>query len=99
MVEDPAFVTHYNWSEFSKLLIFLWLLVVAVVGFAGSVLAAHGLIPSLAASRDLPDQRLLKLRRPLYGAAAFFVIGAGVIVRLLVSKADVIEDFYERWWI
>ncbi len=99
MVDDPAFITNYNWSEFSKLLIFLWLLLIAAVGFAGSILVAHGLIPSLAASRELPDQRLLKLRPLLYGAAAVFLAGAGVIVRLLVSKADVFEDIYARWWI
>ena len=99
MVDDPAFITHFNWSELSKLLIFLWLLLIAAVGFAGSILVAHGLIPSLAASRELPDQRLLKLRPLLYGAAAVFLAGAGVIVRLLVSKADVFEDIYARWWI
>ena len=99
MVDDPAYITNYNRSEISKLLIFVWLLLIAAVGVAGSMLVAHGLIPSLAASRELPDQRLLKLRPLLYSAAAVFLIGAGVIVRLLVSKADVFEDIYARWWI
>lgn len=117
MIDDPAYITQSNWSEIGKLLIFVWLLVLAAIGFGGSMLLAHGILPSLAANRDLPNEQLLKLpivgrtltlhpreqllklQPLLYGTAILFLGGAGVLVRLLVSKADVIEDFYGRWWI
>ena len=99
MVDDPAYILNVHWAEISDFLIPLWLLVGAVVGFAGSLLVAHGVIPSLAATRELPDPRIEKLRPLLYGTALMFLAGAGFMVRLLVSEAYVIESFYKRWWI
>ncbi len=99
MVEDPSYITHSNWADIGNLLIFIWLGVVVVVGFAGSVLLAHAVIPSLAASGELPDPRLLKLRPLLYGGAGMLLVLAVVLIALLVPQADVLGDIYERWWV
>jgi hypothetical protein len=99
MVDDPSYITHANWADLGNLLVFLWLLVVVVIGFAGSTLLAHGIIPSLAASGDLPDQRLLKLRPLLYAGAFILLVLVGVLMGLIIPQVDVLGDIYERWWV
>ena len=99
MADDPSYITHANWADLGNLLVFLWLLVLVVIGFAGSTLLAHGIIPSLTASGDLPDQGLLKLRPLLYAGAVLLLALVGVLMRLIIPQADVLGDIYERWWI
>jgi hypothetical protein len=76
----------------------LWLLLPAVLGFAGSMLIAHGLIPSLAATRDIRDPRILRLRSAFYGAAALSLVLMIVILAVVVSRLELLADIYERWW-
>ena len=76
----------------------MWLLLPAVLGFAGSILIAHSLIPSLAASRDIRDPRILKLRPAFYGAAAVSLVLVVVILAVVVPDIQLLADVYERWW-
>lgn len=100
MVEDPAYITQFNWADLGDLLVFLWLVVVPMIAFAGCMLLAHAIIPSLAASGDLPDKRILKLRPLLYLTSAMLLtIVLILVLALLIPEASVLGEIYERWWI
>ena len=99
VTEDPAFITSSAWTDIRSFLIVLWLLLPAVLGLAGSLLIAHGLIPSLVASGDLRDPRIQKLRPVFYGVAAFsFVLVIAVLV-VGISWIELVTGVYERWWV
>jgi len=99
VTEDPAIITSEIWSEIGSFLKVLWLLLPAVLGFAGSMLIAHALIPSLAATRDLKDPRILKLRPVFYGTAGLSLVGVILVLSILVPWTGFLADIYERWWI
>ncbi len=70
---DPNFITSQNWAATSDLLAALWLLLGSAIGFGASMLLAHGMIPSLAISRDVPSAVARRIRPPLYVAALIFI--------------------------
>ena len=97
MDEVSRYITTADWTNISRFLFPLWGLVLAAFGFAGSMLLAHGVIPSLATTRDLPDPRIAKLRPPLYlAAAAFLALGVFMVV-LLVTRIGVVGEVFPRW--
>ena len=93
---DPAFITQQNWREVSDLLAALWMIFGSALGFGGSMLLAHGMIPSLVNSRDLPREMASRVRPPLYLAAAVFLGLALTSVLLFVDRLDVVTDIYYR---
>lgn len=90
---DPAFITAENWKELSELLYPLWMVLGAVLGLAVSFLMAHGVIPSLSATRDLPS-KLATLRMPFYGAAVAFLLFGLFSVFLLINRFGVIAEIF-----
>jgi hypothetical protein len=94
MGDIPKFVTTSDWAALSGLLIPFGVLVVLVFGLAGSMLFAHGLIPSLAGTRELPDPRLAKLRPLLYLSAAGFLVLIVITVAIIFSRLGVINDIF-----
>ena len=94
MGDIPRYITSADWANLSRLLFPLWRLVGGVFGFAGSMLLAHAVIPSLATSRDLPDPRLVKLRPPLYLGAALFLLLAIFAVTLIVDRVGVLREIF-----
>ena len=50
---DPAFTTSENWKQVSDLLFALWMILGSALGLGFSILLAHGMIPSMAATRDI----------------------------------------------
>ena len=97
MDEVSRYVTTADWNNISRFLFPLWGLVFAAFGFAGSMLLAHGVIPSLSDTRELPDPRMARLRPPLYLVAiAFLALGAFMVV-LLVTRLEVVGDVFPRW--
>ena len=98
MIQDPSAIGLAEWSELSTLLRLLWLFWVLVAGSAGSLLLAHGAIPSLQATRHLPFPQIARLRPLFYGSAGLFLAAAGIVLALMVIRADVIATIYERWW-
>ena len=97
MDEIPRYVTSADWADIGSLLVPFWVLVFAVLGFAGSMLLAQAVIPSLKDSRDLPDPRLASLRPPLYlGAVAFLALVVMMVVAI-ADRLDVIGDLFPRW--
>ena len=99
VTEDPGFITSTAWADIRWFLILLWLLPLPVIGFAGSMLVAHGLIPSLAESGDIKDPRILKLRPVFYGAAAISFVLIIVVVAIGIPWIEMVNGVYGRWWV
>jgi hypothetical protein len=93
---DPAFITQANWKELSELLAALWMILGSAAGLGGSMLLAHGMIPSLAATRDLPADLARRVRPPLYLAGLAFLLIGLFSVYTFVDRLDVITGIYYR---
>ena len=93
---DPAFITSTHWKELSDLLAALWMILGSVLGIAGSMLLAQGMIPSLVATRDIPADLGRKARAPLYGSAAVFVALLLVSLFVFVDRLQVILDIFYK---
>jgi hypothetical protein len=93
---DPAFITSQNWADISDLLMTLWLILGSALGLGGSMLLAHGMIPSLVNTRDLPADLGKKVRPPLYAAGVAFLALGLFSVTLFVDRFDVITDIYNH---
>ena len=95
MGELPEFITTSDWANLSGLLIPFWVLLFSVSGLAGSLLLAQAVIPSLATTRELPDPRLLKLRRPLYLSAAAF-LGLSIFLLIVIFvRVSILGEFFD----
>ena len=93
---DPAFITSANWAAISNLLATLWMILGSALGIGGSMLLAHGMIPSLVNTRDLPPDLASKARLPLYGLAVVFFAMALVSIFLFISRLDAVTVIYYR---
>ena len=92
--ETAKFITSSDWAAISGLLTPFWVLLGAMLGLAFSMLLAQGMIPSLKASRDLPDPRLARLRQPLYGTAVLFFALAVAMVVVIVARVDILGEIF-----
>ena len=90
---DPQFITHADWEAIGALLLPLWMVLGAALGVALSFLTAHGIIPSLAASRDIPS-RVAALRLPFYGAALAFLAFGLFSVWMLLDRLYIVSDIF-----
>lgn len=52
---DPKFITSAEWQVVANLVLFLWIVVICNVAFAGSMLLAHIVIPSLQSTGQLSE--------------------------------------------
>ena len=95
MEDLPRFMTSADWAAVSGLLFPFWVLFVAVVGFAGSILLAHGMIPSLAMSRELPTPALTRLRPPLYTLAILCLLLAVTMVVAIVQRIGIMSSVFD----
>ena len=93
---DPAFITSQNWADISDLLMMLWLILGSAMGLGGSMLLAHGMIPSLVNTRDLPADLGKKARPPLYAAGATFLALGLFSVYLFVDRFSVISGIFDH---
>ncbi len=91
---DPAFIAEMDWHNVSRLLFALWLILGSGLGFGVSMLLAHGMLPSLAATRDIPAAAAARARPPLYAAGAAFLGLALFGVLLMVDRLEVISTIY-----
>ncbi|MEE8519204.1 MAG: hypothetical protein V3S98_08775 [Dehalococcoidia bacterium] len=93
---DPAFIAQADWHNMSRLLFSLWLILGSALGFGGSMLLAHGMVPSLASTRDIPAEVARKTRPPLYAAALLF-LGLGLIgVFLFVDRVGGVTAIFNQ---
>ncbi len=93
---DPAFITSTDWQGISNLLAALWMILGSALGIGGSMLLAHGMIPSLVATRDIPADLGQKVRVPMYGAAIVFLGLLLVSVLTFEGRLSTVTDIYYR---
>jgi hypothetical protein len=93
---EPAFITSIDWAAISDLLATLWQILGSAAGLGGSMLLAHGMIPSLVNSRDLPADLGKRVRPPLYAAGAAFLAMGLFSAYQFSERLDVITRIYYR---
>ncbi len=93
---DPAFITSADWAAISNLLSTLWQILGSALGFGGSMLLAHGMIPSLVSSRDIPAELGRKVRLPLYITGAAFLAMGLLSAYQFADRLGVITGIYYR---
>ncbi len=93
---DPSYITASDWAAAADLLAALWFLLGAALGFGASMLLAHGMIPSLAISRDIPANVARRIRVPLYAAAVAFLMLGLYAISLFVQRLDLISNLFYR---
>lgn len=76
----------------------LWLVVLCIVLFAGSMLVGHNLIPSFVQSQHIPS--VWQKTRPIFYALAilFFALAMFFLYRV-VDLAGVLRSFWADYWI
>ena len=82
---DPAHLGPAEWAEIGKLVTNLWFMVGMIVLFATNMLIGHVFVPSLVASRHLPDS-CSRVRGVFYALA---IISFAVFVFFLIRAIDV----------
>lgn len=95
---NPAEPTSVQWEAINTGLIFFWAFVVSSIVFAASFLLAHGMIPSLVSTRQLPV-RALSVRPVFYVLALLALIAAGLSFANIVINLSVLYDLYGKVWI
>ena len=93
---DPTFITTSDWAAAADLLAALWFLLGSALGFGASMLLAHGMIPSLAISRDIPENLARRIRLPLYAAAVAFLLLGLYAISLFIKRLDLISNLFYR---
>jgi hypothetical protein len=94
----PERLTAGSWNDVTTMLIWLWCFVGSMIMFAGNLLLAHGIIPSLTSSRDLP-MRYNSFRPVLFAVSGLFLILAIVCFVSFVVNLQNIYDIYPQVWI
>ncbi len=98
---DPHFITGDLWRSLTSNLMLLWGFAGSVILFAGSLLLAIGVIPSLVGSGHLPARPPgpAKVVRPLFFLLA--LVGAvGVaffLSQFLPGVVDTMTDIWDRF--
>ena len=95
---DPAALYGPEWSDIGTLLSNLWIMVALVVFFATNMMVGHVLIPSLVASAHLPVA-IQRVRPLFYGLAIASIVGAFVVLLDIIAATDVLERFWDTYWI
>ena len=93
---DPTLITASDWAAAADLLAALWFLLGSALGFGACMLLAHGMIPSLAVSRDIPANVARRIRIPLYAAAVVFLLLAFYAISLFIERLDLISELFYR---
>jgi hypothetical protein len=93
---EPTYITSADWAAISDLLATLWQILGSALGFGGAMLLAHGMIPSLVSSRDLPAYLGKRVRPPLYAAGVAFLAMGLFSAYQFVDRLDVITGIYYR---
>ena len=95
---DPASIGATEWSDIGQLLTRLWIVVFFIVVFATNMLLGHNAIPSLLASKDLPE--IVQKTRPAFYAVAAISFGLAMyFLALVVDDAGVLRRIWADYWI
>jgi hypothetical protein len=91
---EPAFITSENWKQVSDLLFSLWLILGSGLGLGFSILLAHGMIPSLAATRDIPAAAAKRARPVMYASSLFFLALGLFGLVLFYGRLDIVSQLF-----
>ena len=94
----PKSITSGQWSDVTTTLVWLWMFVGSMIMFAGNLLLAHGIIPSLTSSRDLPV-RFYSFRPIFFAVSGLFLVIAIICFVMFVANLQVLYNIYDRVWI
>ena len=95
---DPATLTNAEWTGIANLLTNLWVMLFLIIVIGSLYLTAHALVPSLVASRHLPES-VARIRVPTYvlmfiGIALYFYF-----IGVSISESGVLGDIFDSYWI
>lgn len=96
MSTDPTFITALDWQRVGGLLLTLWWFLGSILGFAGAMLLAQAVVPSLGFTRDLPAGTVRMIRPPLYGGAALFAVLAVLSVLVFLGRVDILKEIFDK---
>lgn len=94
----PQPLTESEWSQIYQAILWLVLIHASVVFFAGSILMARALLPSLTDTNDIPA-RARKLVPVFYLAALVGFIAIIVSAVMFFDNASIVTDIYDRTWV
>ncbi len=97
---EPHVLTAADWAQLSRVLESLLLMVAFAVAGATAMLIALAILPSLAASDDVPASALRLWRRVLL-PAGWLALALTVVafLRVLLVGVPVLQQIYPRWLI
>ena len=95
---DPAAIGSTEWSEIGKLLSNFWAVVLFVILFATNMLLGHNFIPSLVASKDIPNG-WQKARPAFYTLALVCLSLAFFFLYRVIDYAGVLHKIWPDYWI
>ncbi|MEZ4521814.1 MAG: hypothetical protein R3A46_09280 [Thermomicrobiales bacterium] len=84
-----------TWDDLNQSLLYLAILHLTIVTFAGSILVARALVPSLIYTGHAPE-RARGLRPMFFALAAVAGVGAIILAFLWISSLDFAFDIYEH---
>ncbi len=95
---DPSYVSTPIWHGLSITLRLMLVLVGCAFLFAGNMVIAHMVIPSLVTTGHI-SERFSKLRALFYMGALAGVVGLITTFVVIADVIRVVGDMYPRWWI
>lgn len=92
---DPRTITGQDWAVLPPLVNFLWALLIFNVGFAGSMLLAQIVVPSLIDTGHLPPE--FGRIRPFLTVAGFICLAiSATMVLNWLGALNIIYDVYPK---
>ncbi len=94
---NPLPLDQAFWDDLNQSLLYLALLYISVITFAGMILFARAIIPSLVYTGDA-SPRANRLRPVFYSIAALAGVAVIVFASLWIGSLGVLYDIYDRKW-
>ena len=95
---DPLPLTSADWDQVQTTLVYLWILWLAVITAALSMLVAHAVIPSLATTGHIGPQ-VERVRPVFYGVAALAAAVSLFTFIGFLNESEVLRTIYTKVWI
>ncbi len=95
---DPATLSNAEWTGIANLLTNLWVMLLLIIVIGSLYLTAHAFIPSLVASRHLPES-FGRTRTPTYVLMFICILAYFAYVGLAIGESGVLGDIFDTYWI
>lgn len=95
---DPQSLTSADWDQVQTTLVYLWVLWLAVIAMALSLLVAHAIIPSLVTTGHVGAS--VERVRPVFYAAAVAAAAIALFAFYgFLTESEVLRTIYTKVWI